>query len=30
MPAVRFENLTFRNHRIAVYAAGDPVNEKRR
>jgi hypothetical protein len=33
MPAVRFENLAFRNHRIAVYAAGDPVrpvSERRR
>jgi cytochrome c554/c'-like protein len=25
MPAVPFQNLAFRNHRIAVYAAGDPV-----
>ena len=33
MPAVQLENLAFRNHRIAIYAAGDPVvpvSEKRR
>ena len=25
MPAIQFENLAFRNHRIAVYSPADPV-----